>query len=82
VLITPKAARELERAPAKEQAHLKAAIDGLTGGLRHGDIRKLRGKEDEWRLRCGDWRIRFRPDYDARIIVILRVLPRGIAYRD
>ena len=78
----PRAARELARAPAKDQAHLKAAIDGLTGGPARGDIRKLRGKEDEWRLRCGDWRIRFRPDYEARVIVVLHVLPRGIAYRE
>ena len=49
---------------------------------RRGDVRKLRGKVDEWRLRVGEWRVRFRPDYTNRVLVVLRVLPRGRAYRD
>jgi mRNA interferase RelE/StbE len=47
-----------------------------------GDIRKLQGSDNEWRLRVGEWRVRFAPDNDRREIVILRVLPRGRAYRD
>lgn len=46
-----------------------------------GDVRKLQGKPDEWRLCVGGWRIRFAFDGGTRSIVILRVLPRGRAYR-
>jgi mRNA-degrading endonuclease RelE of RelBE toxin-antitoxin system len=35
----------------------------------------------EWRLRVGDWRVRFTFDDEQRVIVVLRVLPRGRAYR-
>ena len=42
----------------------------------------MRGKLNEWRLRVGDWRIRFGLDADTETVVILRVLPRGRAYRD
>ena len=49
---------------------------------RRGDVQKLRGKVDEWRLRVGEWRVRFRPDYTHHVLVVLRVLPRGRAYRD
>lgn len=56
------------------------ALDGLVRGeARSGDVRRL--SRDEWRLRVGDWRIRFGRDEDARVIVVLRVLPRGRAYR-
>lgn len=48
----------------------------------HGDVRKLAGIEAEFRLRVGDWRIRFRFDEDTGAINVLRVLPRGRAYRD
>jgi mRNA-degrading endonuclease RelE of RelBE toxin-antitoxin system len=34
----------------------------------------------EWRLRVGDWRVRFAFDDQQRVIVVLRVLPRGRAY--
>jgi mRNA interferase RelE/StbE len=42
-------------------------------------VRKLTGLE-EWRIRVGDWRVRFTRDNDAQVIYITRVLPRGRAY--
>jgi mRNA interferase RelE/StbE len=42
---------------------------------------KLKGADEEWRLRVGDWRVRFTRD-SAGLVNVLRVLPRGRAYRD
>jgi mRNA interferase RelE/StbE len=44
------------------------------------DIRKLKGRPGEWRIRVGKWRVIFTvlPDLDA--IVVLEVLERGEAY--
>ncbi len=36
----------------------------------------------EWRLRVGDWRVRFTREQASRTVYVLRVLPRGRAYRD
>jgi mRNA interferase RelE/StbE len=48
----------------------------------HGDVLRLTDVEPpEWRLRVGDWRVRFRLDFEARILYVLRVLPRDKAYR-
>ena len=47
----------------------------------YGDVRKLQGTDFEWRLRVGDWRVRFVYDYEETIIRVVRVLPRGRAYR-
>ncbi|MFN8525031.1 MAG: hypothetical protein U0821_18200 [Chloroflexota bacterium] len=33
-------------------------------------------------MRVGDWRVRFSVDDAARVVYVLRVLPRGRAYRD
>lgn len=44
------------------------------------DVRKLMGS-NELRLRVGDWRVRFERDAEKREIVVLRVLPRGKAYK-
>ena len=47
-----------------------------------GNVSKLAGSDDEWRLRVGDWRVRFVYDFETEVIRVLRVLPRGRAYRD
>jgi mRNA interferase RelE/StbE len=47
-----------------------------------GNVARLQGSETEWRLRVGDWRVRFVYDYQASVIRVVRVLPRGRAYRD
>jgi mRNA interferase RelE/StbE len=46
-----------------------------------GDVRRLQSRADEWRLRMGDWRVRFRYDHSTRTLEVLRILPRGQAYR-
>lgn len=46
-----------------------------------GDIRKLQGYSDLYRLRVGDDRVLFSRLPDQRIVVIDRVVPRGKAYR-
>ena len=46
-----------------------------------GDVIKLQGTEMEWRLRVGDWRVRFTFTDQGHTIMILRVLHRSQAYR-
>ncbi len=45
-------------------------------------IKKLQGVAGQWRLRVGDWRVRFSLSDDGKVVDVLRVLPRGRAYRD
>jgi mRNA interferase RelE/StbE len=47
-----------------------------------GDIKKLQGHDHDWRLRVGDYRVRFAVDTHTDQIIVLRILPRGRAYRD
>jgi len=56
-----------------------AALDRLLARDQSIDLRRLQGS-DEWRLRVGDWRVRLRLDFDARTVIVVRVLPRGRAY--
>lgn len=48
-------------------------------GPETGDVRKL--SSGEWRLRVGDWRIRFERSEAEHEIRVMRILPRGRAYR-
>lgn len=48
-----------------------------------GDVRKLSGPgRDEWRLRVGDFRVRFEKDTELRTLTVIRVLHHSQAYRD
>jgi len=45
------------------------------------DIKKLKGKTGEYRLRVGDWRVRFRVDFINRTYLITHVKHRRDIYR-
>ena len=79
-ILTPQARRDMRRLDRAVRQRIFDALDNYVAEHR-GSVRKLTGREDEWRLRVGDWRIRFRSDARVRIVVVLRVLPRGEAYR-
>jgi mRNA interferase RelE/StbE len=80
-VFTPRAKRDLRRLDQPVQRRVIDALDRLVGDPPAGDVVKLTGPDDEWRLRVGDWRVRFQRDADG-LIYVLRVLPRGRAYRD
>ena len=44
-------------------------------------LRRLAGRPES-RLRVGDWRVLLALEPGSRTLVVLRVLPRGRAYRD
>jgi mRNA interferase RelE/StbE len=44
------------------------------------NVKKLQGREDEYRLRVGDWRVIF--TRDGVILNVMKVRPRGSAYED
>lgn len=76
--ITPRARRDLRRLDPPVQRRVIRALEAFAADPQAGDTRKLDGAE--WRLRVGDWRVRFSFDADRRTIVVARVLPRGRAY--
>lgn len=83
VEIAPSARRDIKRLDRQVQARVIEALEGLRAEPAQGDIQRLGGiQPPEWRLRVGDWRVRFAREPDTRTVRILRVLPRGRAYRD
>lgn len=78
--VTPPARRDLRRLDPPVRRRVVQGLDRFVADPFGGDIRKLNPLE--WRLRIGDWRVRFSFDDERRLIVVLRVLPRGRAYRD
>jgi mRNA interferase RelE/StbE len=81
-VLSPGAERDLRRLDAVTRQRLIRALDLLVAEPPRGDVRKLQGREDEWRLRVGDWRIRFTRDETTGDVLVLSLEPRGRAYRD
>ena len=83
VRLATSARRDIKRLDPPIRERVLNAIDGLRTQPPAGDIKRLAGQEPpEWRLRVGEWRVRFARDPATRTVVIQRVLPRGRAYRD
>ncbi len=83
VEFTRNAQRDLRRLDPQIRQRVLAGIKGLRDNPPQGDVKRLAGVDPaEWRLRVGDWRVRFTIDGDQHQVVIKRVLPRGRAYRD
>ena len=80
VVLTASAQRDLRRLDRPVATRILDALARLadTG---QGDVTRLQGVSDEWRLRVGDWRVRFRYDHTTRTLVVLHIRPRGQAYR-
>jgi mRNA interferase RelE/StbE len=81
VIWAPSAQRDLRRLDRPVAARILDALSRFadTG---HGDVRRIEGiRDDEWRLRVGDWRVFFRKFSSSHTLTVLHIRPRGEAYR-
>ena len=76
----PQALKELARLDRVEQHRVRHAVEAFASESK-GDVLRLQNvTPPEYRLRVGKWRVRFRLDYERRIMHILHVLRRDEAY--
>lgn len=78
---SPAGARDVRKLDSVVRRRVFDALDCLVSDSPHGDVRKLRGSNDEWRLRVGDWRVRFVRDPGTDDVYVLGIEPRDRAYR-
>ena len=79
VFFRPQAVRELQRLEKRDRELIEQAIERFAEkGI--GDVKMLAGAERQYRLRAGDWRVRFLVEH-ADSIRILHIRHRREAYR-
>jgi len=73
----------LQRLPEADQRRLRQRIDDLADNPRPlpPTGKKLRGRDDLWRVRAGRYRAIYRIDDEARTILVLDVGHRRDVYR-
>jgi len=74
------ATKELEGLPQQVLKRIANKIDGLATDPRPSGARKLRGADDLWRVRVGDYRIVYAVDDDAATVEIRVIRHRKDAY--
>jgi mRNA interferase RelE/StbE len=60
----------------------RSAIDSLESDPRPKGSRKLKGAEQDFRIRIGDYRILYRVEDDRLLVVVIRIRHRRGVYRD
>lgn len=80
--LSPEALKTLRRMRDRRlHDRLTDAIAGLEIEPHPPGVKKMVGTPDEWRIRVGEWRIIYRIEDGRLVVLVLRVAPRGEAYR-
>ena len=75
----PSAARALARLDRTVQRRIGRRIDSLANDPRAGAV-KLRGADDVWRVRVGDYRVLYVIEDERLVVVVVRIAHRREAY--
>ena len=80
--IKRQAIKALRKMPRQNAQRIRGALDKLAVNPErlNPDVATLKGRPG-FRLRVGDIRIIFERDDEARVIDVLRIVPRGQAYK-
>ena len=75
IILSTQAAKTLAKVGEPTKSKIKTAISKLPAG----DVKKLKGQSNAYRLRIGNWRILY--DKTSNKIEITAILTRGFAYK-
>ena len=81
IKLTRPAEKEVFDLDAATFRRIQAVIDGLSENPRPAGVRKLKGRENEWRIRVGRFRVLYGIDDALKRIVVYRVTDRKDVYR-
>jgi mRNA interferase RelE/StbE len=82
VILLREPKKVLARVPADLRRRLLTVLHGLEVEPRPNGCRKLRGHEDLYRLRVGDWRIVYGVQDDRLVVLVIEIAARGDAHRN
>jgi mRNA interferase RelE/StbE len=77
VAIKPSAKKELEALPDSVLARAVSKIGSLANLPRPAGCKKLKGHNDQWRIRIGDWRVVYIIDDTSKIVRVTRIAHRS-----
>jgi mRNA interferase RelE/StbE len=83
IVIARDAGKALARKQPAKAKDIREAIDKVatdpTAPI--NNLRVLKGVPNGFRIRVGDWRVSYTLDYEAGVMSVFEIAPRGGAYR-
>ena len=75
------AEKALRKLPPQARGRIERRLSELEGNPRPPGVRKLSGRDDEWRLRVGDYRVIYRIRDEILEVLVIDVGDRRDVYR-
>jgi mRNA interferase RelE/StbE len=80
VQLTRSARKELEALPDEVQDRIVAAIEPLAERPRPPGCKKLKGAQNTYRIRVGEYRVIYEVDDKIAVVLVIRIRHRKDAY--
>ncbi len=81
VQIAPGAEREFSKLGPEIQLRIRPRIDALANDPRPAGAIRLKGQENLWRIRVGDYRVVYEVRDKVLLVLVVRVAHRREVYR-
>ena len=81
VALTSSAEKELKKLSGQLVARLVPRLENLASNPRPSGCKKLRGGDDEWRIRVGDYRVVYTIDDQKLRVEVTRIRHRSEVYQ-
>ena len=78
---TPGADQQLRKLPKQVQVRLRPHIDALAQNPRPSGIEKLKGEDNAYRLRVGDYRVLYEVQDKVLLVLVVKIGHRREVYR-
>jgi mRNA interferase RelE/StbE len=82
VIVASTVEKQLDELPEKLKLRVLTTIAQLAETLRPSGVKKLKGEKDEYRLRLGDYRLRYKIKDQELLILVIQFKHRREVYRD
>ncbi len=82
VVMERQADKALRRLPRELLSRVDRLITGLADEPRPTGCKKLKGYDNLYRLRAGDWRILYAVEDAVLVVLVIELAPRDKAYRE
>jgi mRNA interferase RelE/StbE len=79
VVLQPKAKKYFRQLKEPLKGRIYAGLEKLKKDPREGDIQKMQGEVNIYRLRIGDYRVIF--TIENKDIIVTKIAPRGEVYK-
>jgi mRNA interferase RelE/StbE len=81
IRLTKRVERQLSKLVPEVQIRLQIAIDALDENPRPDGVKKLKGKDNQYRIRVGDYRIIYTIEDQILLIVVVQLGARSDVYK-